>query len=94
MLEVAGCADLESLGRADVDELVRELKRANGILKITKRAPRKADVAKWVRTARNLAGIEDKPKVAAGQSVLRGHEHRRSPYQMSDPDAGWGGYRL
>jgi hypothetical protein len=69
LLEVAGCADLESLGRADVDELVRELKRANGILKISKRAPRKADVAKWVRTARNLAGIEDEPKAAQEEPI-------------------------
>lgn len=62
LLEAAGCADYESLARADVDGLVSELKRANEILKIAKRAPRKADVAKWIKKARDLAGIADAPE--------------------------------
>ena len=57
LLEVAGFLDVESLARAGVDDLVAELERANGILKIAKRTPPRASVEKWIEAAREAIGL-------------------------------------
>lgn len=58
LLEAAGYLDDVSLAQAGLDELVAELARANSILKILKRAPRRGDVEKWQATARERLCIE------------------------------------
>jgi Domain of unknown function (DUF4332) len=64
LLEAAGFFDVESLAKAGVDELTTELERANKILQITKHAPVRGSLAKWIASARTLAGeVEDAPRV-------------------------------
>jgi hypothetical protein len=62
LLEAAGFRDAESLANAGLDDLARELDRANSILKISKRTPGKAVVAKWIASARDLAGVTEQPE--------------------------------
>lgn len=56
LLEAAGFPDAESLAKAGVEELAMELERANNILQIAKRAPARANVEKWISSARTLTG--------------------------------------
>lgn len=64
LLEAAGFFDVESLAKAGVEDLARELERANKILQITKRAPVRGNLVKWIASARSLAGtVEDAPQV-------------------------------
>jgi Domain of unknown function (DUF4332) len=64
LLEAAGFFDIESLAKAGVEDLVKELERANKILQISKRAPARANLVKWIASARALAGVEeDAPRV-------------------------------
>ena len=58
LLEAAGFPDAETLAKAGVDELVKELDRANTILQIAKRAPTQANVQKWISSARDLTGVD------------------------------------
>lgn len=62
LLEAAGFHDIESLSKVGAEDLARELERANSILGISKRAPGKAVVEKWIATARERAGIADEPR--------------------------------
>ena len=57
LLEAAGFQDVESLAKAGVDDLVKELARANRILKISKRSPSRKSVEKWISQACDIAGI-------------------------------------
>ncbi|MEI6176049.1 MAG: DUF4332 domain-containing protein [Verrucomicrobiota bacterium] len=57
LLEAAGFQDVESLAKAGVDDLVKELVRANRILKIFKRPPTRKSVEKWILQACDIAGI-------------------------------------
>ncbi|RYD33507.1 MAG: DUF4332 domain-containing protein, partial [Verrucomicrobiaceae bacterium] len=57
LLEAAGFPDAESLAKAGVDELAKELERANKILQIAKKAPARASVEKWIASARDMAGV-------------------------------------
>ena len=59
LLEAAGFSDAEALSRAGVDELVKELERANSILQISKRAPVRGNVEKWIVSARELTGVSN-----------------------------------
>lgn len=64
LLEAAGFFDIESLAKAGVEDLVKELERANKILQISKRAPARGNLVKWIASARTLAGVaEDAPRV-------------------------------
>jgi hypothetical protein len=56
LLEAAGFRDCESLARAGVDPLVRELERANEILQIAGTAPDREQVTRWIRAARGIIG--------------------------------------
>jgi hypothetical protein len=58
LLEAAGFADLESLARVQVDQLVGELEKANGILRIVKRMPSPAKIEQWIMAARRLTEVE------------------------------------
>jgi hypothetical protein len=58
LLEAAGYLDDVSLAQADLDELVTELSRANSVLKILKRAPRRGDIGKWQAIARERIGTD------------------------------------
>ncbi|RYD27193.1 MAG: DUF4332 domain-containing protein [Verrucomicrobiaceae bacterium] len=66
LLEAAGFPDAESLAKAGVDELAKELERANTILQIAKKAPGRSNVEKWISSARELTGApeDNAPKVA------------------------------
>lgn len=66
LLEAAGFGDAETLAKAGVGELVKELQRANDILRITKHAPDRENVERWISTARELTGVkeDDVPQVA------------------------------
>lgn len=59
LLEAAGFPDAESLAKAGIDELAKELERANRILQIAKKAPARASVEKWISSARDLTGATD-----------------------------------
>jgi hypothetical protein len=61
LLEAAGFHDAGALARAGVDDLVRELERANSILKIAKRPPNRSVVEKWVEAAREMTGAGEEP---------------------------------
>jgi len=69
LLEAAGFFDVEALAKAGVDELAVELQRANRILKISKRTPTVANIAKWIAAARASVGIEDEPVAAPAMPV-------------------------
>ena len=64
LLEAAGFHDAESLAKAGVDELARELERANSILKISKRTPDRAVVEKWIASARDIVGVTEEAGAA------------------------------
>ena len=59
LLEAAGFQEIQALAKAGVDDLVRELERANSILKIAEHPPSRNEIEKWVSAARELAGIQD-----------------------------------
>ena len=79
LLEAAGFPDAESLAKAGVDELAHELERANRILQISKRAPARGNVVKWIASARDLTGIVENTTVAATMPV----NHEISPQVVS-----------
>jgi hypothetical protein len=59
LLEAAGFHNAEALAKAGVDDLVRELERANSILKIAKRPPTQKVIEKWVASAREVTGYQE-----------------------------------
>lgn len=69
LLEAAGFPDAESLAKAGVDELAKELERANTILQIAKKAPARANVEKWIASARDLTGTSDEVAAAVAMPV-------------------------
>ena len=58
LLEAAGFFDVESLAKANAENLTAELTRANSMLKIAKRAPTLANIEKWIAAAREAVGVE------------------------------------
>lgn len=66
LLEAAGFGDAETLAKAGVNELVKELERANHILQIANKAPDRKDIEEWISTARDLTGVKEDsaPQVA------------------------------
>jgi hypothetical protein len=81
LLEAAGFLDAESLAKAGAGELAIELERANKILQIAKRAPNRANVAKWISSARDLTGGAE----SAGETVMpvMPVNHEESPQVVS-----------
>ena len=79
LLEAAGFPDAESLAKAGVDELANELERANRILQISKRAPARGNVQKWIASARDLTGIVEN----AAEAVTMPVNHEISPQVIS-----------
>lgn len=75
LLEAAGFPDAESLARAGLDELARELERANSMLQILKRPPLRSNVEKWIATARDLTGAPGDAPVEVKMPV----NHERIP---------------
>jgi len=63
LLEVAGFLNVESLSTASVDALSDELKRANDILKISKKTPSRKTVEGWIQSARKATGHTDEKPV-------------------------------
>lgn len=64
LLEAAGFCDAESLAQAGLDELTKELARANTMLQITDFAPARDSVAEWISAARKLTGMTNNVAVA------------------------------
>ncbi|QJE98283.1 DUF4332 domain-containing protein [Luteolibacter luteus] len=54
LLQATGWTDLQSVAKADVDLLTRELEAANNMLKIVPRAPERRKVERWVASAAHL----------------------------------------
>lgn len=77
LLEATGFHDVESVANADVDELHRELERANSMLKIAKRSPTRAAVEKWIGMARDAIG-EDEEAEAPEEPVSHPVNYERS----------------
>lgn len=69
LLEAAGFPDAESLAKAGVDELAKELERANGILQIAKKAPARGSVEKWIASARDITGASSDVAAAVAMPV-------------------------
>ena len=63
LLEAAGFFDVETLARADVEDLAVELQRANRILKLARHTPTAASIGEWIAAARRIVGVEDEPVV-------------------------------
>lgn len=66
LLDAAGYSDVEALAKIGAEKLTLELTRANSILKIAKRSPSRANVEKWIASARTAVGYEEEviPEVA------------------------------
>ena len=69
LLEAAGFSDAESLARAGLDELAKELARANTMLQITDFAPARNSVAEWISAARKLTGVMKDAEVQVAMPV-------------------------
>lgn len=62
LLEAAGFLDVSAIARAEADQLMAELKRANAMLQITKQNPSHATVVKWILAAREMVGAPEEKK--------------------------------
>lgn len=69
LLEAAGVGSAEELAVQDADRLVAELKRANAVLSINKRAPIKSTVITWIASARKLTGETVAPESTAPEGT-------------------------
>lgn len=56
LLEATGWTDLNAVAKANVDVLVREMAKANDMLRIVARAPERKKVERWVDSAAKLVG--------------------------------------
>jgi len=56
LLEATGWTDLNAVARANVDVLVREMAKANDMLRIVARAPEHKKVERWIASAASLVG--------------------------------------
>lgn len=54
LLEATGWSDLRSLAKANADLLVREMAKANEMLRIVARAPERKKVERWIASAAEL----------------------------------------
>lgn len=82
LLEAAGILDARTLANAGLEDLVAELERANRILRIAKRPPRKAEIEKWILTARDDLGFEPLPVPPATSGILPNAAKDRSAGNM------------
>jgi Domain of unknown function (DUF4332) len=80
LLKAAGFPDAESLAKAGVDELARELERANKILQISKRPLPRSNIEKWISTARDLTGTG---REVAAEEFQMPINHELSPQVIS-----------
>lgn len=79
LLEAAGFQHVEDLAKVSADDLLRELERANGILKISKRLPAQSAINKWIDHARKVTGVANQP-VGPSQVPVN---YERSPQAAS-----------
>ena len=70
LLEAAGFTGLDALARVREDELLRELERANAILRIAPAAPSRAQVQGWIREARDAIGMGESHDLAAEEDII------------------------
>ncbi len=69
LLEAAGFHNIETLAKAGVEDLVRELGRANKMLQIASRAPARKVVEGWISHARQSLGQVDEVAVVSSMPV-------------------------
>ena len=69
LLEAAGFPDAEALAKAGVDQLGKELERANRILQIAKQTPDRVSVEGWISSARDLTGLTNGRAVEVAMPV-------------------------
>ena len=71
LLEAAGFSNLEMLAKVSIDELTKELERANEMLKISVNTPTRSHISSWVNHARKVTfhpaenSGEDRPQASA-----------------------------
>ena len=65
LLETAGFHNVESLAKAEVADVIRDLERANTVLKIFKRTPGRATIKKWIYAARDIVGVPEDSAIPA-----------------------------
>lgn len=68
LLEATGINDADQLTQQDPDILVAELRKANEVLSLVKRAPGKATVEKWISSASDLTGLQSRKKEAPAKA--------------------------
>ena len=73
LLETVGFTSAEALAKANADSLVRELERANKVLKISKLPLPRNNVQKWITSARELTGFIEE-EVIVQEEVRVNHE--------------------
>lgn len=78
LLEAAGFLNAEALAKAGASELAVELERANKILQIAKRAPGRANVERWISSARDLTG-----EAETGGEMVMPVNYEQSPQVVS-----------
>jgi len=66
LLEAAGYPSLRELARAELAQLMSELKKANEVLKILKKTPSLGQLERWIGEACSLTG-EEPPEVETGE---------------------------
>ena len=76
LLETAGFHNVESLAKAEVADVARDLERANAVLRISKRTPGKAVIKKWIAAAHDIVGV---PGEEPAEPVPQPVNYERSP---------------
>lgn len=71
LLEAAGFINVEGLAKAEVDELTKEIERANQILQIAENTPDRSNVEGWIYSARELSALADNDAVDVAMPVNR-----------------------
>ncbi|WP_035603528.1 DUF4332 domain-containing protein [Haloferula sp. BvORR071] len=69
LLEATGWTDLNAVARANVDVLLREVTKANDMLRIVARAPERKKVERWVASAAKLLDHPRGGRAKAAESV-------------------------
>ena len=92
LLEATGWTDLSAVAKANVDVLIREMGKANDMLRIVARVPERKKVERWVASAARLldAPRPSRKKVAEAIAETAESPAESSPLAVveSDPEPG------
>ncbi|MGC6427385.1 MAG: DUF4332 domain-containing protein [Akkermansiaceae bacterium] len=70
LLETVGIESLDALSRGNADQLLVEITRANGILKIRKKAPTTIEIQKWIGQACELTGYDPESEIVKLDAIV------------------------